>query len=283
MSEATYIEPLDDKDLQPQPEEPGVLDMLTDVDRLPLAVKPAPLDPMLAMLERACTTKDFDIAKMEKIIQMRDDTIAKREAEIAKREFDKDFSKLQGEIPSMVKSAVVNFKNKNGTRTNYTYTTFEDIVSQTRTALCKNGFSISHVKTHRNEKVTVETTLHHAGGHAIMTTDAAPADITGNKNGIQARISTASYLKRSNICDLLNIATKDADDDGKAGGDHFITPKQVELINKLLDDTEADKVKFIRDYMKVKSINEILAGDYNKAINALEIKRKAVQSNENTH
>ncbi len=275
MGKVTHVEIADDKGLQPAQDCPP----MPVVKPAAIAITPAePLDTMLVMINSVINSEKFDIAAMKELIRMRNDERAAQ----AKQVFDESYSKLEAEIPSIIKSGVVDFRSKNG-RTNYTHATLEDIVSQIKPALCKYGFSISHIKTHRNEKVTVETTLRHASGHEITTTDSAPADITGNKNNMQARMSTATYLKRSNICDLLNIATKDADDDGKAGGNHFITPEQVGLINKLLDDTEADKVKFVRDYMKVKSINEILAGDYNKAINALEIKRKAVQSNENTH
>jgi len=226
-------------------------------------------DPMLAMIERVCKSPDFDMEKMQKLIDMRNAETT-RNGVIA---FNESFCKLQGELPSILRSGVVDFKTKNG-RTNYTHATLEDIISQIKSHLEKNGFSISHIKTHLGKDITMETTLKHIAGQEIKTVNSAPPDITGNKNIIQAGKSTASYLVRENICCLLNIATKDADDDGRGGGTQsmFITPEQATKINELLEETKADKIKFIDGYMKVKSIPEILAKDYKKATIALQAK-----------
>lgn len=62
--------------------------------------------------------------------------------------------------------------------------------------------------------MTVVGVLGHAGGHAEETAMTLPADMTGNKNPVQAWGSTASYGKRYVTLTITGIATEDEDDDG---------------------------------------------------------------------
>jgi len=282
MSEVTTIEPADDKGLQPaqncppmpdvkpartEPSAPDTDGFVITQAMIPKA-EPAPLDPMLAMVNSVINSKDFDIEKMKTLVGMRDAEIA-RQAEIA---FNESFSVMQNKLPRVVST----HQNK---MTGSKYAKVEDINDAVLPVLSKHGFSILFkTSSQTKEGIKISATLGHSQGHKESTDIYMPYDNKGlkgnaNKTDIHATAATITYARRYAMCMLLNISTGD-DNDGNNGSTEFITPEQVALINKLLDETDADEKVFLDKYMKARSVNEILVKDYKKAIIALEDNRQ---------
>ena len=67
-----------------------------------------------------------------------------------------------------------------------------------------------------NGGVTVTCVLTHRDGHSEQTSLSAPADDSGNKNGIQQIGSTINYLQRYTLMAITGLAAQDTDDDGTA-------------------------------------------------------------------
>lgn len=233
-------------------------------------------DPMLAMIHRVCSDPNFPIDKMEKLIDMRNAEL-KRVAEI---DFNRSFAEMQSQLPK------VSTKHKNQ-QTNSKYAKIEDINEAVLPVLNQYGFGISFkILSQEKDGVTVRAVLAHSGGHKESTDLYMPYDKSGaqgkiNKTDIHATGSTITYAKRYAMCMLLDISTGD-DNDGNNALSQFITTQQVQEINNLLDITNADKIKFTRDYMKVPAITRILAKDYRKAINALQGKLQKGNNNANS-
>lgn len=177
-------------------------------------------DAMLQMIEKVCTNPDFDIAKMEKLIAMRDAEMAR----VAKIDFTTAFAAMQPQLPAVEKTGSVSY-DKNATVA-FRFAKLENIVEAISPLLKEYGFSFSHCSHYTDKGVKIITTLMHSGGHSIGTEREAPLDTSGSKNQLQAGGSTTSYLKRYNLCDLLGIVTKDEDKDGN----NFMDSEEFVLI-----------------------------------------------------
>jgi hypothetical protein len=85
-------------------------------------------------------------------------------------------------------------------------------------------------------------------------------------------------LERYTLLALTGLATHEMDDDGIEAGvtPEYITADQSIQITDLIKET-GSKVDAFLKYMKAESVETILAADYNKAIIALNKKKKSPQ------
>lgn len=204
-------------------------------------------DAMLSMIERLASNPDVDINKMQALVDMRNQEIARVDnqhqaelARIAKQEFNIDYVEMSGELPLVVKT-------KNNTHTKSKYAALDDINRAIQPVLSKYGFSItSNVLEQAKELITVEVTLVHKGGHEKSIKLAFPLDNKGsggtvNKTEIHATASTIMYARRIGECTLLNISTGDDTDGNQNKVDEFATDAQRTAISglyRLLDDNQ---------------------------------------------
>ena len=162
--------------------------------------------PMLPMIERLAALPDFDVAKLEKLLDMQE-RILDRQAEAA---FNAAFAELQADIPTLTERA-------RGDK--WKYAPLEDIVEVIRPILKKHGFSINF-RTEWPDKQTVKVVgiLTHREGHSRESAFMSAADTSGSKNAIQALGSAVQYGRRYTTTDLLNITTRGGDNDGASVG-----------------------------------------------------------------
>lgn len=162
---------------------------------------------MLEMMERLATNDKVDVVKMQALIDMQKDVMQVN----ARAAFNTAFARLQAEIPTVIEKG----KGDKG----MSYARLEDIVETVRPVLQRHGFSLSH-QTEWPDKGTIKVIgiLTHEQGHERRSEFVASADQSGSKNAIQALGSSNSYGRRYTTKDLLNIVTKQEDDDGKKGG-----------------------------------------------------------------
>jgi hypothetical protein len=95
------------------------------------------------------------------------------------------------------------------------------------------------------------------------------------KKDPQASGSAITYARRYALQSIAGIPT--ADDDAESAmlrGDDkkVVTDDQIIAIKKLLDETGADSDKFCK-WLKVRSVDQILAVHYDRAVAALEAKK----------
>lgn len=180
----------------------GVKDM-TLLDRAEPVEAHSDTTPMLPMIERLAAMPDFDVAKLEKLIDMQE-RILDRNAAAA---FNIAFAQMQPRIPTIIERKETD-KGK--------YAPREDIVEIIRPILSEFGFSLSF-RTEWPEKQLVKVVgiLTHREGHSRESEFMSAADTSGSKNAVQALGSAVEYGRRYTTTDLLNIASRGGDDDAQ--------------------------------------------------------------------
>lgn len=164
---------------------------------------------LLVLIERLILDPNVDAAKLEKIFEFQDRLLQRH----AKALFDEAFAAMLGELPTIAKLGEVEIQGK---RRN-TYARHADIQEAIRPVLQRHGFSLRFRHEHADHQVKVIGLLSHRGGHTERDEFLTGADVSGNKNDIQALGSARSYGQRYTTMALLNIATRDDDDgDGTA-------------------------------------------------------------------
>ena len=157
--------------------------------------------------------------------------------------------------------------------TKFKHATLANVVRIITKELSKHGLSAAW-RTAQTTSISVTCKITHVLGHSEETTLSAPSDTSGSKNAIQAIGSTISYLERYSLLAVLGLATSDMDDDGKAAvPEAVITEKQLSTILDLLAAKELPE-KGLLEYMKVEQLENILAKDYQKAVNAIAVAKK---------
>jgi hypothetical protein len=208
-------------------------------------------DAMLSMIERVASNPDADIAKMERLMEMRNQEMAR----VAKQKYYADFSFMQAELPQIEEKA-------DGHNTKYA--SFENINAAVQPVLSKYGFAISFRISQANNQIIVTALLSHKGGHAETTDISLPHDASGNKNNVQAVGSSTSYGKRYAMCAILNIVTCGEDDNGKSAEVVMATQTQCDVIGKLYRQlTDEQKASFDE---KTGGILNIAKADVDKII-----------------
>jgi hypothetical protein len=207
------------------------------------------------MLARAVQS-GADLDMIEKLMNLQE----RWESSNARKAFDEAVAAAKAEIPVIV---------KNASSHNSKYADFAAIARAVDPVLSKHGIRY-RFRTQQTEKsISVTCVLTHKDGHAEENTLTGPVDATVGKNPIQAIGSTLTYLQRYSLVQALGLAASN-DDDGAA----TISLEQTEQLLALADEVEADKEAFCR-YFKVDGIAQLKAKDFDRAIAALNKKRKA--------
>jgi hypothetical protein len=179
------------------------------VPRQPESLAPAtvpPADNVALMFERLAKDPAVDVEKLERLIAMQERILDRN----AKAEYYADFARMQPSLPTV---------QERGRTNNGAYATHEDIVEAVRPILKQYGFALTF-RVAFPDPTTVQVTgvLAHRAGHTEETNFIAKADASGNKNAIQALGSAQHYGQRYTSRALLNIASREDEDDGNAAG-----------------------------------------------------------------
>lgn len=158
---------------------------------------------VLAVISRAASDPSVDMDKLERLLDMQERIMGKQ----AETEFNAALAAMQSAIPSVA---------ERGQGHNIKYATLEDIVDIVRPIMKDYGFAITFSIEQSDKNITVVGELVHKGGHSKKTSMVLPHDSSGSKNAVQAIGSSTSYGKRYVLCAMLNVATRNEDDDGYA-------------------------------------------------------------------
>lgn len=226
-------------------------------------------DPMLSMIERIALNPDCDMQKMQALLDMRNQEIARRSSE----SFARDYVEMKAELPLVI-------KDKDNSQTKSKYAALESVNMQIDPILKKHGFATrTPVKSQTDTHITVEAILLHKDGHSEKMELTLPIDNKGmagtvNKTIVHGISSSITYAKRVAICALLNISTGDDNDGNKYNQDALATDVQrtaiAELYKKL---TEAQQDNFNE---RTGGILEIKKKDVDKVIAMLN---KSIKDN----
>lgn len=223
-----------------------------------------------AALIQMAVSEGVDLEKLEKVLTLQE----RWESNQAKKAYHKAMAEFKANPPKINKDRTVGYSGKSGSKVGYKHASLANVTEKINEAMSKYGLSASW-STKQNGSVQVTCKITHVMGHSESTTLTAPADDSGSKNKIQAIGSTITYLERYTLLALTGLATYDQDDDAqsasKAG--EVIDKKQLKKLKALIDDLEVEESMFL-EYMKIEKLKDMPKSEFQKAITALEAKRK---------
>lgn len=228
-----------------------------------------PADNAVLMFERLLKDPTVDVDKLERLIAMQE----RIQARNARADFYADFALMQGELPTVA---------ERGRTNNGRYATHEDIVEAVRPVLQKYGFILTFRTKFEDKLVRVVGVLAHRSGHAEETEFMSQPDASGNKNAIQALGSAVSYGQRYTARALLNIASREDDDDGRRANSKPAAPspegyeKWLEAAEDVAAEGWEAYAKFWND-PKGKACRKYLVETDSARANRLQLKAKGVR------
>ena len=169
-------------------------------------------DNTALMFERLAKDPAVDVDKLERLIAMQERIMRHN----AKAAFDAAFAKMQQAIPQIDERGRILVRGE----LRSTYATLEDIHEVVKPICAAHGFAIRHRTDWPADRpgiIRIIGILSHEQGHSEETVFEAPMDKSDYRTDIQSMGSTVSYGRRYTTLDLLNIATRKADNDGQAG------------------------------------------------------------------
>lgn len=236
-------------------------------------------------VERLAVNKDVDVEKLDRATAVLERMID-RNAKVA---YDAAMSAMQPYLPVIDRRGLIEVRAKDGKgeRTGaVTQSTrfgkWEDINEAIKPILHEHGFALTF-RVSSQDKIVVTGIVSHRVGHREETSLTLPHDSTGSKNAVQAVGSSISYGKRYVTGALLNITTREEDDDGRVGGGkpkvigEPMTPEQVEQVIDMAGAVGCSSVHLLKHLNSKKpkghpdigSIDDLPAARFDEAIDSL--------------
>lgn len=188
---------------------------------------------LISVVEKLAQNPNISVDVLSRMLDMQERIMAKN-AEMA---FNEAMADMQDELPMIEKTSKAH---------NSKYAKLEDIHKEISPVLKKFGFSLSFDSEWAEKHVVITGTLSHRAGHNKSSNIRLPIDNSGSKNDVQGMGSTISYARRYLLGMLLNIVTKDEDDDGNTL--RTITIEQAADLDERLNACGANKPKFLKMY-----------------------------------
>lgn len=219
------------------------------------------------MQQMIAAARDIDTDKLGKLMDMNDRLLADQR----RAAFAKDFAAMKPKLPRII-------KRRENKQTQSKYANLGDTNTEVDPILAEFGFGTKYNVSQTPEAVTVICELWHRDGHVensgpfTIPIDNKGPQGTVNKSMPHGIMSATEYAKRGSLGLILNISTGD-DVDGNTANDLLTEEfaKDITQRIKALPDAEAYMTKF-KEYMKIESVDQILAKDYMKAIGTLKVK-----------
>jgi hypothetical protein len=224
-----------------------------------------PADPMVSMIERIAMDPNSDLAKLEKMLEMKE----RHDAQQAKKAFDAAFSKASANFPEIPLNGLNEHTKK-------PYALLRDIIGKTRPVLSGYGLALSFSTEVTEREVIVTAHLSHQGGHTKSNSIPLPRDNGAGRNAVQAVGSSQTYGQRYTAQAILGLSLgEDTEDDGQSTSSG-ITAEQFVTLRDLVETSGADQDKFLLAY-KADSLEQFPAKMFEAA--CAQLRRKMEQSN----
>lgn len=191
----------------------------------------------------------------------------------ARSEFFDALNRVQEELPEIQKTKTAKILTKGGSQYEYNYAPLDGIVRVVRPVLHKNGFSFTWTTEGADNGVlNVVCVLRHVCGHEERSEFPVPIDTKAAMSEAQKHGAALTYGQRQSLVSVLGLTTTD-DTDAALGSPSYITQDQCADLEALISEVGADEEKFC-EWLGVAHIPAILQRDYQRAVAALERKRK---------
>ncbi len=225
----------------------------------------------LTIIERLAVNPDVDPDKIQKFLDMQERILDRN----AKQAFNAAMNTVQDQI-ELVVAKIDNLQTKSK------YADLKSILREVKPIYTQAGFSLMFYEedSAKEGQKRICCDIGHREGH----TEKRHVDVTVQTTGIQGKAmmtqihgegSAISYGRRYLTCMIFNIPT--GDDDGNAAGKtDYIDDKErgviVDLINSIEDGIDMERFLTL---MGAPEIEQIKKADYQKAVSALQAKKKA--------
>lgn len=239
---------------------------------------------MLEIVQRAAIDPRVDVDKLERLMAMAE-RVKAQEAQMA---YAKALAKMQPTLPVIDrKGRIVIYNKADNDKPEHerrvvqstSFARWEDIHDAITPILSKSGFALSFKPDVATDgKIVVTGVLRHKDGHQEEASITLPHDSSGSKNPVQAVGSTLSYGKRYAATMLLNLLTRDEDDDGNAGGetgssDEWITAEQVANLTALMDDAGVNRERFL-NFLQIETLARLPKARHTEVLGLIAQKKR---------
>lgn len=206
--------------------------------RLPRPSVSPDASALMKIIDRAAMDPNFDVAKLEKLLEVRE----RWEAAEARKAYNEAFSAFKAEAVQAIRNKQVT----DGPLKGKSYAELFSVVNAVTPALSRHGLSHSWRIT-RDEKdwIEVTCTLTHVLGHSETAVLGGPPDVGGAKNAIQARASTITYLERYTLKAVCGIAEQGDDTDGNGKKEGMSEADYQGFVKRIKATTKKDAAKAV--------------------------------------
>ena len=216
---------------------------------------------LLTIIQQAANQPDFDVAKMQQLMEL-------------KREWDRDraaeayaaaISEFQRKCPQIHKGR----KPMSGPA--YTYASYDDVMAVAAPILAECGIAVTFSTEQVDKSIRVTCRLRvgtHVEDHAFTV---PVPDMRVNET--QKFGAALSYAKRYALQGALNIVVTDEDTDAANLTANTITDEQAIQLEEWIESTGADRVKFLA-FLKVEKLADLPASKFANAMEAIQKKAK---------
>ena len=210
----------------------------------------------------------FDPEKLERMMALYE----RMEGMNAQKAYQAAMAAAQSEMKPVARDAT-------NDQTKSQYARLEAIADQITPIYTKHGFSLSFgtAESPKEGHYRVTCKIMHEGGyreneHADIPIDGAGLRGNSNKTATHAFGSTTSYGRRYLKLLIFDIATRDDDDGNAAGGNGPISEDQQNSLRAMIDEVGGNIPAFCK-YFRIDKLGDLPAGQYDRAVKALEKKR----------
>lgn len=209
---------------------------------------------MLAIIANAAKDPNIDVAKMERLMEMK----LRMDAISAEEQFNQAMNHAQKKTSRIQADA-----NNNQTRSKYA--TYAALDRALRPVYTECGFSLSFDTGEACDgMVRVLCYVSHTAGHTRTYRADIPADGKGAKGGdvmtkTHAVGSGMSYGMRYLLKMIFNVAIGEDDDDGNSASGHGVSGQELDWMEKIhavsdLNEYKATKAELVKSYGMVDKV-----------------------------
>lgn len=224
----------------------------------------------IGQILRLAVESKVPVDTIERLVALKE----RMDARSAAVEFNNALATFQAECPSIKKTSTAKIASRSGGEYSYKFAELDQIARVTRPLLVKHGLSYSWDSEMAGEKLVCTCTVRHIAGHAQSAKFVCPTESSSAMSGQQRHAAALTYARRQSLIQVLGLTTTDHDTDGAS--EEKVTDAQAKTIEEWIEDAKPDLAKFFA-YMGVKSVADIHARDFQKAIMALKAKKLDAQ------
>lgn len=223
---------------------------------------------LIHAIASAARDPSTDMDKMERLFAMHEKMIA-REAETA---FNTAMSLAQAAMGRVSADAT-------NPQTHSKYASYAALDRALRPIYTKHGFALSYNETEspKADHTRILCYVTHSAGHARSYQIDMPTDGKGAKGGdvmtkTHATGAAHTYGRRYLLKDVFNVAVGEGDNDGNGPK---VSADQVAALEEMIKNAGVNAINFL-NWLRVKSLGDILACNYEYCVEAIERKAKEV-------